>query len=170
MPFPWAALGIGAGLGLLKNVEGQAQAAAQRKAEAAKTRYSPWTGMMGQAVRSPSLIGDVVQGGATGAMLGQSLESAGTLGPGAAGKEFVASPEAMQGLAAKGGSSAAAGGTYSLMNPAASFGESSAMPLAASLPTDSASSSLARYMQLYGQQPGAGGTSFMNPYASMLGR
>lgn len=83
----WIPLAVGAGLGVAKNIEGQAQASAQRKAEAAKTRFSPWTGMVGQAVKSPSLFGDVLQGGAAGAMLGQGLEATGALGGGAAGAQ-----------------------------------------------------------------------------------
>ena len=66
-------LGIGAGLGAGKHVSDVKRAGKMRKAEAAKTRYSPWTGMQGKTVADPSLMGNLITGGAGGAMLGSSI-------------------------------------------------------------------------------------------------
>lgn len=65
--FFWIPLAAGAALGGLKYLEGKKQADAQRKTNAEITRYSPWTGMQAQAVRDPSLLGDVMTGSAMGA-------------------------------------------------------------------------------------------------------
>ena len=67
--------GLGAGLGLLQNRE---QKKAQRRtqmAEAAKTQYSPWSGLgAGQTVaQAPSAFGSMLQGGMAGAMIGQKI-------------------------------------------------------------------------------------------------
>lgn len=66
----------GGGAGLLKNVFAQQAAGKQREAQAAVARYSPWTGMQAQMVEDPNMFGDVLQGGAMGAMAGQSLGGA----------------------------------------------------------------------------------------------
>lgn len=76
--FFWIPLAIGAALGAAKNMEGQAQAKSMRGIEAAKDRYSPWTGLHGQMVRNPSLFGDIATGAAIGA-------TAGSMAPAAAG-------------------------------------------------------------------------------------
>lgn len=77
---------IGAGLALMKNREEQMQANRDRKMKAALMRQSPWTGMqVDPMVRDPSLAGNLLQGGATGAMMGQSFGNTAPLGGGAAG-------------------------------------------------------------------------------------
>jgi hypothetical protein len=72
----WIPMAIGAAIGAAKNVGDQQQANAQRKAQSQLTRYSPWTGIQGTAVKDPSLIGNVAQGAAAGAMLGQGAAAA----------------------------------------------------------------------------------------------
>jgi hypothetical protein len=46
----------------------------KRKAEAAKTRYSPWTGMQGSNVDDPDSVGSGMNWGMAGATLGQSMD------------------------------------------------------------------------------------------------
>lgn len=77
MPFPLAAVGIGAALGLLKQVEAQRQASEERKRQAAIARYSPWTGMQAKSVSDPSLIGNVATGAAIGGMSSQMFPAEG---------------------------------------------------------------------------------------------
>ena len=62
----WIPLAAGAGLGLLKNIEGENQASAERNRQAAIARYSPWTGMQAHTVQDPSLIGNLATGAAIG--------------------------------------------------------------------------------------------------------
>lgn len=73
----WAPLAVGAGLGLLKNVEGNRAASNQRKAQGEIQRWSPWTGLQGHAVQDPSLMGDLATGAAIGAMGSKMLPTEG---------------------------------------------------------------------------------------------
>lgn len=93
----WPALLAGAGLGLVKNLEGQRLAGEERKRQAAMTRYSPWTGMQGHSVQDPSLVGDLSTGAAIGAMGMKMFPASGAAPTG----ELVASPEAMSSMAAQ---------------------------------------------------------------------
>lgn len=81
MPFPLAGLLIGTGAGLLKSVASDApRRQAQQRVQAETTRWSPWTGMVGQA---PTVefdpFGSAMQGGLSGASFEQ-LASGGTPG------------------------------------------------------------------------------------------
>lgn len=66
------ALGAGVMAGSLKNMEGQNKADKQRQAQAEIQRWSPWTGLQGQQVQDPSLMGDLATGAALGGM-GQKM-------------------------------------------------------------------------------------------------
>jgi hypothetical protein len=81
----------GAALGALKSQEEQMQANAERRRQAETTRYSPWTGMHGQQVKDPSLIGNMATGAAAGATLGQAY------GAGAAPSAVASSGAAVNG-------------------------------------------------------------------------
>lgn len=74
---PLIALGIGAGVGLLKSeLIDRPREQRQRKTRAAEIRYSPWTGLTpSQQVQEADPLGSALQFGSTGAMLGQSIES-----------------------------------------------------------------------------------------------
>lgn len=83
----WVTVGVaGAGLlaGGLKANSDKKQYRRNQAAQAEMTRYSPWTGMQGKVLTPPSSFGTVMQGGLTGAMLGQSLGSGGFGSGGAA--------------------------------------------------------------------------------------
>lgn len=71
----------GAGLGLGKYVDGSMRAKKERERQAAITRYSPWTGMQGQSVASPSIFGDLATGAAAGSTLGQGFKAANPASP-----------------------------------------------------------------------------------------
>jgi len=80
----------GAGAGLLKGgVLDAEKERRQRKQEAEIARYSPWTGMGAQRVQEADPFGAALQGGTTGALVGQSM------GP-APGTTASMDPEAMQ--------------------------------------------------------------------------
>lgn len=64
------ALGLGAGLGGLKYMEDKDARDTALHNNKAIIRYSPWTGLKPGSMPSASLIGDLLQGGASGAMLG----------------------------------------------------------------------------------------------------
>ena len=49
------------------------QAAAERKRQAAMTRYSPWTGQAGHTVQDPNVFGGAVKGGIGGLALAQNM-------------------------------------------------------------------------------------------------
>lgn len=72
----WAALG-GAGLGAAKyyGVD-KPQEKKQREIAAVTAQYSPWTGMKPNDVAQSSLLGDTMQGAASGAALGQNMNQA----------------------------------------------------------------------------------------------
>lgn len=69
---PWA-IAIGAALGALKNNQEEKAAHAARGVESTKSRWATFTGNQGQNVASPSLMGNIMQGGMTGAMMGQAM-------------------------------------------------------------------------------------------------
>lgn len=72
----WWSILAGLGLGLLKAQEDKKAAKAKAIAEATKTAWSPLTGSgMGETVTQPGMIGPLMQGGLTGAMIGQSWDS-----------------------------------------------------------------------------------------------
>jgi hypothetical protein len=73
MPLPLIGLGVGAALGLGKNILDQENYRDQMKTVAATTRYSPWTGMKAQAPTKPSLANSMFQGASAGGMMQQSL-------------------------------------------------------------------------------------------------
>lgn len=71
---PLTLTAIMAGTGILKNeLIDKPQSRKLNKAEAAKTYYSPWTGMKGQTVAAPSSIDAGMKYGLTGAMMGQQM-------------------------------------------------------------------------------------------------
>lgn len=71
------ALGIGAGVGLLKNLFFDApREARERKVAAATQRYSPWTRLQPGPIHTANPMGDALQYGLTGAGLFQSGENA----------------------------------------------------------------------------------------------
>ena len=78
-PLTWMLIGsaIGAGSGLLQYPEQKKQADEQRRINAEAMRYSPWTGMKPDQLYTPepSLMGNIVQGGLTGASFGGLLGS-----------------------------------------------------------------------------------------------
>lgn len=76
----WPVL-IGAALGAAQQYEQQKQADRQRKVEAAKARYSPWTGVEPGTVQDPSAMKNIGGGAMTGYMMG---------GAGGAGGEAAA--------------------------------------------------------------------------------
>lgn len=76
-----AALGIGAGLGLLKQQGEQQRFDSQKKVQAATTRYSPWTHMQGQAPQYGSgLLGNLAGGTASGLLYSQANPESGAAG------------------------------------------------------------------------------------------
>ena len=91
---PWA-IAIGAALGALKTNQEEKAAHEERGIESGKTRWATFTGQQGRNVQSPSLMGNMMQGAATGAMMGQMAGGGEAAAAGAEG-------------AAAGGSSSAA--------------------------------------------------------------
>jgi hypothetical protein len=72
---------IGMGAGALKSAVSDApRYEAKKRLAAETTRYSPWTGMVGQMPDAPDTFGSLMQGGLTGASFQQGLESAPTGG------------------------------------------------------------------------------------------
>ena len=66
-----------AGLGLIKGLTlDKSKADRQRKLAAETARYSPWTGMAPSAVEEADPFGSAMQGGVSGAMLGQGVQNA----------------------------------------------------------------------------------------------
>lgn len=67
----------GAGIGLLKSeVFDRPKSERERKMAAETMRYSPWTGMTPQPVKEADPMGSALQGGMTGAMFGQNMQTA----------------------------------------------------------------------------------------------
>lgn len=97
----------GAALGVGKSIMGGQQAKRNRKAEGTIAQWSPWTGMSAQRVEDPDTFGNILQGGATGAMLGQGIGAAGAAGGSAAG---AAGAEGATAGAAGSGTAGASGG------------------------------------------------------------
>lgn len=74
---PWG-LGIGAGIGLLKNeLIDKPEAARQRKMQAEIARYSPWTHMDAHPVANPNALNSALQFGSTGAAMGYGINKEG---------------------------------------------------------------------------------------------
>ena len=71
MAFPILAAAIGAALGAAKFADSKSKANSERKSQSKIQRYSPWTGMTGDTVKGPSLIGELSKGAAVGSMFGQ---------------------------------------------------------------------------------------------------
>jgi hypothetical protein len=71
---PWGAL-AGAILGLGKGMLDKKKEDADRKIQAETTRYSPWTHMQAAAPQRADLLGSTMQGGMTGAAMGQNMNS-----------------------------------------------------------------------------------------------
>ena len=97
----------GAALGVGKSIMGGQEAKRKRKAEGTIAQWSPWTGMSAQRVDEPDTFGNILQGGATGAMLGQGIGAAGAAGGGAAGAAGAGGATA--GAAGSGAATGAAG-------------------------------------------------------------
>ncbi len=84
----WIAAGIGAGVvtSLLKNTQDQQNQKAQMQANAAQIKYSPWThaAVQVQGPSTNSTLGSIasggMQGGLTGALMGQQLNNPATAG------------------------------------------------------------------------------------------
>jgi hypothetical protein len=75
----------GAALGGVKTLFGKGRESRDRKLAAETQRYAPWTGLEAKPVQEESLFGNLLQGGVTGAMLGQGLgEAANVAGAGGA--------------------------------------------------------------------------------------
>lgn len=66
---------IGGGIGLARGMSKQKQAERDRKMSSEIARWSPWTGMQAPTPYNVDPLDSVMQGGMTGAMLGQSLGS-----------------------------------------------------------------------------------------------
>lgn len=79
MPLPLLALaGGGAGLGLIKSLTlDRAREDRQRKLAAETARYSPWTKMTPGAIEEADPFGSAMQGGFSGAALGQNIAQMG---------------------------------------------------------------------------------------------
>lgn len=79
----WIAVGVGAGVGLLNGAMSSQQQAKNQKesmlAQAAQTRYSPWTGASIQTMHSTApntvqgALNGTMQGGLTGGLMSQQL-------------------------------------------------------------------------------------------------
>lgn len=68
---------IGAGLGLGKGVLDTKKEAKDRQMEAQIAQWSPWTGLAAQRPGRADVIGSTMQGGLTGAMMGQAMGKGG---------------------------------------------------------------------------------------------
>ena len=68
-------LAIGAGLGLLKGATiDKSKEKRQRKLQAETTRYSPWTGMQGEAPKEADMLGSALSYGMTAHQIGQGAK------------------------------------------------------------------------------------------------
>lgn len=71
-----AALGGGLGLGLIKQNQQKAEYNRQKQQAADIHRFSPWTGLTGEGFmpkKNPNMFDNLLQGGLTGAMMGQQF-------------------------------------------------------------------------------------------------
>lgn len=104
----WVTVAVVGGGALLGGIQGQRKQdriAAQNRAEAETTRYSPWTGMKGQLQDTGGGMFDgALQGGLTGAALSQQF----------GGGEVAPKPSAMETMGA-GNAAAFDGGEYNKM-------------------------------------------------------
>lgn len=81
----WIPLAAGAALGAAKRqFVDKPREQKQWKLAAETQRYSPWTGLTAKMPEETSFLGNMMQGGAMGAMVGQGLSGAGLLGGGSA--------------------------------------------------------------------------------------
>ena len=97
---------VGAGLGLVKGHMDRQQEKKDRKTQAEIQRWSPWTGMQGQNVKSTSMLGSAAQGAMGGAMVGQMM------GPGAAAPATTAETGIEAGALGAGGTPMAPGSQF----------------------------------------------------------
>ena len=73
----WIPMAAGAALGALKNNESQAASAEDRKLQAIRELWSPFTGQHGSTPKSGgSLMGDIGSGAIAGLAMGQSFDRA----------------------------------------------------------------------------------------------
>ena len=73
---PLALAAGGAALGAYNGYQDNKREQKDRQIAATTARYSPWTGMQAQPVqRSKGMLGGAAQGGLSGAMLGQNINS-----------------------------------------------------------------------------------------------
>lgn len=73
---PFTALAVGAALGLVKSEAIDApKEARDRKLAAATQRYSPWTHLQAQPIKTADPFGSALQYGASGAALGQNIQN-----------------------------------------------------------------------------------------------
>lgn len=77
LPLLLAGLGLAAGAG--KSVLDQAAEKKQRQLQAETTRYSPWTGMQAEAPKRTDWLGNMLQGGLGGGMMGMNIDK--VMGP-----------------------------------------------------------------------------------------
>lgn len=68
-----ALMGIGAGMGMLKNQEKKRQFDEQKRIQAETTRMSPWTGMSASAPEQYSSTGNVLEGAMGGLSMHQNM-------------------------------------------------------------------------------------------------
>lgn len=73
----WIPMAAGAALGALKNNDSQAASAEDRKLQAIRELWSPFTGQHGSTPKSGgSLMGDIGSGAIAGLAMGQSMDRA----------------------------------------------------------------------------------------------
>ena len=77
----WPLILAGAGLGAVRSMQQEQQAKQDRKREAEIARWSPWSGMQAQRVGTPDYMDNIMQGGLTGAMMGQAMKRGKTADP-----------------------------------------------------------------------------------------
>lgn len=65
---------VGAGLGVGKGLLDQQKEKRDRELQAQIAMWSPWTGMAPQQVQEADVLGSAMQGGMSGAALGQNMQ------------------------------------------------------------------------------------------------
>lgn len=80
MPGPLLLAAIGAGLGGVKSIGDAKRRSRAQDLQAMTARYSPWTGINPTSIDVPQVntIGNIMQGGVSGAMLGKNISAAET--------------------------------------------------------------------------------------------
>lgn len=73
----WPLLLAGGALGAAKTGYDSIQQGKERKVQAATTRWSPWTGMKAAEPRKLDLLGDIMKGGLSAAMIGNMMPAGG---------------------------------------------------------------------------------------------